>query len=399
MSELTESRSDQGTAEAAALPSPATRPSESRGRGGLGHRLQDGHAQLGRGFSRQLHDPGLCQSRVLTHVAAGSLVKPATSAQVHDLPDYSATLTVGGVDVRIHSDVPLADFQDTPYVPFMSPRIVQGARPSVIDIEVLAAACHPNDSQVIFESGGAWKMQPEDSGYRLSFRRDGSSRFHTIVCSDRETMRATIYVDQDLEPSQQGLDMPVNPVHYPLDQLLLMNHLAARGGVIAHAAGAVVEGRALVFPGVSGAGKSTLSRLFAGAGLGDSLLSDDRVVLQTVAGEGAGGEGTNRRAAQTCEVWGTPWPGDAGVARNSYAPLGALLFLVKSESNEVVPLTTAVAMRRLMPVVTCPWYDAERVSGVLDSCARVVEGVSCFDLRFRADGGVVPLLTERVWNA
>ncbi|OFW61945.1 MAG: hypothetical protein A2133_07020 [Actinobacteria bacterium RBG_16_64_13] len=299
-------------------------------------------------------------------------------------------LTVGNVDVRVHSDLALADFQDPPYLQFMRPRAIQGSRPSALDIEVLATACPANDSQVIFESGGAWKMQPDESGYRLSFRRDGSSRFHTIVCSNRETTRATIYVDQDLEPSQHVLEMPVNPVHYPLDQLLLMNHLATRGGVIAHAAGAVVEGSALVFPGVSGAGKSTLSRLLAGAGLGDSLLSDDRVVLQMATGEGV---------EESCEVWGTPWPGDAGVARNGFAPLGALLFLVKADLNEVIPLTTAAAMRRLMPVVTCPWYDAERVSVVLDTCARVVQGVPCYDLRSRADSGVIPLLTARLWNA
>ena len=59
-----------------------------------------------------------------------------------------------------------------------------------------------------------------------------------------------------------------------------MNHLAERGGVIVHAAGAVVQGGALVFLGASGAGKSTLSRMFLEAGLGAALLSDDRVILR-----------------------------------------------------------------------------------------------------------------------
>ena len=139
-----------------------------------------------------------------------------------------------------------------------------------------------------------------------------------------------------------------------------------------------------MFPGRSEAGKSTISRLFMAAGLGDSLLSDDRVILRAAEDE-------------PVTAWGTPWPGDARVARNAMAPLAGLLFLVQSDVNEMRPLSASMAARRLMPVVTCPWYDADRLPGVLDTCSRIVGRTPCFDLCFRPDSGVVDLLTGREW--
>ena len=158
--------------------------------------------------------------------------------------------------------------------------------------------------------------------------------------------------------------------------------------------------RAVVCPGVSGAGKSTLSQLFMDAGLDDSLLSDDRVILRRsslehqVTGEGARGQEVER---EVMGAWGTPWPGDAGVARNASAPLDAVLFLVKASTNELRPLSPRIAARRLMPVVTCPWYDRERFPDVLATCSSVVENTPCFEFLFRADAGVVEFLADKPW--
>jgi hypothetical protein len=298
-------------------------------------------------------------------------------------------LAIAGVGLRVHSDLLPLDSRDPAYLPFLIPPATPGASASTIDVEVVVAPSPRNDSPVLFEGGDAWDMRPDGEGYRLSFYRAGTGRPHTVACSDAQTTWVQVYVNQDAEPSEPPPERLMNPVRYPLDQLLLMNHLSARGGVIVHAAGAVVGGGALVFPGASGAGKSTLSRMLSSAGLGDSLLSDDRVILRVAqAGEGDG---------SGVEAWGTPWPGDAQIAENAYAPLAVLLFLVKAEVNELVSLGSGAAMRRLLPVVSCPWYDAERLPGVLDTCARVVENTPCYDLRFRPEGEAVTLLTGRSW--
>jgi hypothetical protein len=311
-----------------------------------------------------------------------------------------AILTIGGVGLRLRSEAhPLGSY-DSSYLPFLDAHVGREACLSTIEITVVDAPVSANESPVIFETGGAWMMQAEDQGYRLSFHREGSRLFHTVACSDASTSRVQVYARQDEVGPESPPDSPPSPVRYPLDQLLLMNHLAPLGGVIAHAAAAVVEGRALVFPGASGAGKSTISRLFMDAGLGDSLLSDDRVILRTDRGAACGlGDPRSLEAARGAgvEAWGTPWPGDAQVARNAAAPVAALLFLVKADASELRALSSSAAVRRLLPVVTCPWYDADRFPDVLDTCARIVEQTPCYDLRFRPDADVVELLTGRSW--
>ena len=313
----------------------------------------------------------------------------------------STVLSIGGVDLRIRSDgEPLGSYE-APYLPFLDSAAGHQIGSSTIDITVVDTPASANGSPAVFDSGGAWMMQAEDEGYRLSFRREGSHVFHTVACSDASTSQVRVYVHQDGWVSESSPTKVPGPVSYPLDQLLLMNHLAPLGGVIVHGAGAVIEGRALVFPGRSGAGKSTLARLLANAGLGDSLLSDDRVVLRT--GPGPTGdvkdvslvEGSRR---EQVTAWGTPWPGDARVARNAAAPLSAMLFLVKADTIQVRRLAPSTAVRRLMPVVSCPWYDADRLRGVLDSCARIVERTPCYDLFFRPETAVVAALVGRSWT-
>jgi hypothetical protein len=302
----------------------------------------------------------------------------------------SALLAIADVDVRTRSEFTLRDYPESPYLPFLTRRSEQGACLSTIDVSVQVAPSPSNDRPLLFDSDGAWNMQTEDGGYRLSFHRDDDGPTHTVACSNEPTTQVRVYLDESVVTPELPLGELLNPVRYPLDQLLLMNHLAPRGGVIVHAAGAVVEGGALVFPGVSGAGKSTLSRVLMDAGLGDSLLSDDRVILRTSGGGESGADGVT--------VWGTPWPGDARVAKNARAPLAAVLFLVKAETNELAPLDPRAALRRLMPMVTCPWYDARRFPGTLDTCDRIVQGVPCYDLRFRPDSGAASLLTGRSWT-
>jgi hypothetical protein len=295
-------------------------------------------------------------------------------------------LTIAGVDLLVQCDPTSPSSHEAAYESFLLPQGRPYDGHSVIDISVMAGPAPANVSPIVFDSGGVWTMQVEGAGYRLGFHREGSHACHTIACADADTTRVRVYVDQDealvriqaASPSGRRL----SPVRYPLDQLLLMNHLAKLGGIIIHGAGAVLGGKAIVLAGASGAGKSTISRLFMDAGLGDSILSDDRVVIRTTGGQDALPEVT---------AWGTPWPGDARVARNAMAPLSALLFLVKSEVNELRALPANVAAKRLMPVVTCPWYDPKRLPHVLDACSRVVERTRCYEFCFRPDAGAVEL--------
>lgn len=206
--------------------------------------------------------------------------------------------------------------------------------------------------------------------------------------SNADTSRVQMYLlCQAVETAGRALLR--NPFQHPFDQIMCMNHLVTRGGVIVHSAGIVVNGKTLVFPGVSTAGKSTLTELFMDAGFGSEVLSDDRVIIRQ--------QMERSQPTSGFVAWGTPWFGDARIGRNEGAPLAALLFLHKGEANEVIPIPTGQAMRELMPVVSVPWYDRERGNAVLETCARLVESVPCYDLQFRPEADVIDLLTARTW--
>jgi len=164
-----------------------------------------------------------------------------------------------------------------------------------------------------------------------------------------------------------------------------MYRLAERQGVMMHAAAAVMDGRGVVLAGVSGAGKSTITRLLMAADKNVVLLSDDRVVL--------------RKSGGRWFMFGTPWPGEARVARNIGTPLGALLFLEKDQENRVETCSPGDLVHRFMPVVHVPWYDGDVVGSVLGGAHDLLVSVAAGVLRFRRDACPIKEIRDFVRGA
>lgn len=120
--------------------------------------------------------------------------------------------------------------------------------------------------------------------------------------------------------------------------------LPERGGLLLHASGAVVEGRALIFPAVSGSGKSTLARK-AGPG---RMLADDTLAVV-------------RRDGRWFAC-ATAFYSRLRTPRTGAWPLRALFFPVKNEIS-VTRLSAAEAVRRLL----------RNVIGFGDASARLLE--------------------------
>jgi hypothetical protein len=235
-----------------------------------------------------------------------------------------------------------------------------------------------SEAEPLFESDTSWKIQRNGDGYSLAFARGELGKRYMVVESDRLTRELAVYCPD--YSFIEGCECPViiSPLCYPVDQILMMNHLAMRSGLIVHAAGMVLTGAAIIFPGISSAGKSTLTRLFANTAPHVQLLSDERIIVRW------GDEGFM--------AYGTPWPGDANIAANASAELRGLFFLSRGDENRIAVLPSGQAVRRLFPVVSCPWYDPERLPGVLDTCERLVTSVPCFELQFRPGPEVIEMI-------
>jgi hypothetical protein len=185
---------------------------------------------------------------------------------------------------------------------------------------------------------------------------------------DTPANQATVFVPRSMIQLEEGREVVPCPVVYPLDQLLLTYHMAPRQGVILHAAGAFREGRGALFLGRSRAGKSTISRQLEAHG-GFRMLSDDRVIV--------------RRLGEGHTAFGTPWPGEAKIARNESVPLNGLFFLHQATENRIEQLTPRLAFERLLPVASIPWFDPDVFPSVLEYLETLTHEVPAYELHFK----------------
>ncbi len=235
------------------------------------------------------------------------------------------------------------------------------------------------DIPMLFDNGSSW-----------SFYRDSRSSYIKLYGMGHDDILLVAEMNGDIEEVSIKCDerfiiegapdiISANPVRYPLDQILLMYHLSNRRGLIVHAAGSSINNRGLIFAGRSGSGKSTISRLIAERSK-EPLLSDDRVVIR--------GNGNGYFA------YGTPWPGEEGIASNSEVEVGGLFFIhhgTENIANEISPID---AIERLLPAVSSPWFDRETVAGILSSCDDLIRNVPCYDLHFYPDHNLFDFVKE-----
>lgn len=262
---------------------------------------------------------------------------------------------------------------------------------SVMDVEVLRREHPLVDAPVLFDETGLLSVQSESNWLHFGLHSRDVKQPELVATTDRNTTKVRIYSGKspvNRWSSRTGLFDPL--LGTPFLRILLTNHLACRDGVIVHAAGAVFDHRALVFPGLSTGGKSTLARCIHEARLGGSILSDERIIVRRAGRNGGKGVGF--------EAWGTPWMSDAQLAEDRSASLASLLFPVKAENCKAVPLSASEAMQRLVPTVSFPWYDEEIGQRVLDTCGCLAEGIPCYDLHFPMGGDVARFLVDREWG-
>lgn len=231
-----------------------------------------------------------------------------------------------------------------------------------------AAICAGNTWSMAFEGNGRLIVSP-------ALAPPGKALWAMRL--DLTPLRATIRLGQGFRPAGHAAEnVYIHPLSYPADQLLLIQALAQHRGLLVHAAGVMLHGAALVFPGASGAGKSTLARQFQASGQAGTLLSDDRIVL--------------RETPTGCwHAFGTPWPGEAGVATAASAPLHALVFLRHGRETRIESLPWEAALPLLLRATSIPWHDEALVGPALDSCDSLLKNIPCFELTCRPDPSMV----------
>ncbi|HEY0703866.1 MAG TPA: hypothetical protein VGD60_13950 [Candidatus Acidoferrales bacterium] len=254
----------------------------------------------------------------------------------------------------------------------------------VCDIELEARfsdrfTAHPGE--LIFDSEGLWKLYRNAEGFcfQLTSATVGQYPYkQAVVAPDFKSGRI------ELAREYFSANDVVNPLEYPLDELLWIHRLSQGEGVEVHGCGVIApDGRGLLLTGHSGAGKSTSSRLWSKI-KGARVLSDDRIIL--------------RRENGRVWMYGTPWHGDAGIAEADRWPLDGIFVLAQAPSNSLRPLSRTEASAELYARSFVPHHSSDAVAFILEFFSRITMQVPCFEFSFVPNFTAVEVLLRATFG-
>jgi hypothetical protein len=267
-----------------------------------------------------------------------------------------------------------------------------------VDIRVeWVAALSPGRGRALFDSGTTWRLWERVDGFQFDFGDP-----ITIGQPYKRLLIDSSYRQAVLQMSTRYFaDLPciVDPLGYPLDELLIMHRLTQERAIELHGVGIVgPDGASNLFIGHSGAGKSTTARLWTS--LHDvEILSDDRIIVR----EDKVREDkvrADKREDKACQeetqifMYGTPWHGEAHFAMPGRAPLGRIFVLEHGQGNVLTRLTRSQMVAELFARSFVPFHRHEYVDHALSFLERVADTVPCYRYSFEPDDRAV----ERILN-
>ncbi|GMQ76359.1 MAG: hypothetical protein BMS9Abin01_1633 [Gammaproteobacteria bacterium] len=297
----------------------------------------------------------------------------SSPATPYPLPGTTALcLSVAGVCLHFRGAerIRLAPPVDC-YSTFLRASPADGPCIDTVEMEVIEGDVpRPDLLEPVFDTGDAWELWADDRRcvFRTRIRQDDGRPLWSMTV-DRGFNHGRIYCSEKVFVSSGKSMLARHIVQYPLDQLLMIHVAAARSAaLLLHAAGGTIDGAGVLFAGQSGAGKSTVSRLLDN-GTSARFLSDDRIMLRRFGG-------------RLC-MYGTPWPGDAGIAVNESVPLKAVCFLRHADDTCLRRLRPAEVLQRLLPVASIPWYESALAEKALNLCEFLIDRYPAYELAFR----------------
>ena len=165
--------------------------------------------------------------------------------------------------------------------------------------------------------------------------------------------------------------LPLYPLQYPLDELVMV-HLLARGrGVAIHgAASSTPTAAGRCSPGQSGAGKTTMARLW---------LPEPGVKISATSASCCA------RKAMSSGCTARPGTGTGTSPTQGRAPLDRICFLRHAPRNQMTAVAATASIARLFACCFPPFYDAAGLDDVLGSLERIAASCRSVELGFVPD--------------
>lgn len=285
---------------------------------------------------------------------------------------------LAGVTVQVSSDIA---FDDKTFIPEVSQFEVAAPGEDTISIRHhfslpdltgrnLGEEVYRKPPWAIYRKGNSWIYlgisSDEDDG-----------RIHAVAVFNKDHTRARIYNDGDrlfLKGAHNSLTL------FPTDQILISRILADRDACLLHSSGVILNGKGLLFVGHSQAGKSTIVKMLKEK---VEILCDDRNII--------------RRWSNDFRLYGTWFHGEVPLVSSSSAPLKAIIFLKKSDENQLTRISSRrqivlnLASCMVKPLETCDWWEK-----TLDLTEIISKKVPCYTMEFDKSGKIVQKLEDLV---
>lgn len=297
---------------------------------------------------------------------------------------------IAGVTIQVESPLPILT---TTFAPKFALFEVDGPGPDTVvlrhhfglpedDLKSGGDEVYRGPPWAIFRTREGWV-------YEGIAPRAGDPTLHRVAVFNSDHTRGDLYnpleaVDWWEHGGLASLSM------FPSDQVWLARLLPDRHACFLHSGGVILDGQGLLFVGHSDAGKSTTVEMMKRA-LAErvEILCDDRnIVRRWPAATEGDAAAVGRQGLWVHGAWSH---GDVPEVSPRGAPLRAVLFLMQSSANELVPIgDRKVVWHRLLSTVIRPLVGGEWWQRVMDVLDGIVSEVPCHMMRFDRSGAIVP---------
>jgi MoaA/NifB/PqqE/SkfB family radical SAM enzyme len=279
---------------------------------------------------------------------------------------------VGGISLQIDSDLP---FAENTFQPALKSFQIDAPGQDLVKVRhyfSLQGLKLDSLGEVVYRQG-AWTVYRKGDFWIYTV-----GIFKAVVSVgifNKDYSSGCIYNDNDAHWLRGGLNSLSLRV---TDQILLARLLSDRQGCILHSAGAILDGKGLIFVGHSDAGKTTITRLLEGHA---EVLCDDRNIV--------------RRWPDGYELCGTWSHGESSAVSAGSAPLHAVLFLRQSAENRAIRLKDQKQIvRQVLACLIRGFVDKDWWQKTLDFVEDFSREVPFYELHFKKQGDITSMLRE-----
>ncbi len=248
--------------------------------------------------------------------------------------------------------------------------------PADVVVEVDWADSLTGRDEILFDAG-LWRSSRSGDGLQFDFftERLGTAPYKRAVFN-ADFGVGRVYLNRSLLHDLESY----YPLEYPLDELASMHRLGLGHGVELHSCGlATRDGRGFLFVGHSGAGKSTLGKSWV-EHRGATILSDDRVVVTK---------------GDSYHLHGTPWHGEAGLAKNASAHLRAIFLIQHGATNQTELLPPGRSAAELLSRSFVPWYLEQNLDFTLRFLQQLTNNIPVYLFQCLPDHSAVEFLERK----